>query len=431
MTEALLSGTIIGIVLLQNKESVLIENSVVKFLLNKENYTSVRESIDITDFAKEVQPIIRTIDAYYTSVDDAEDLTVDSLSNLYFSTNRSKIDFYQGIFEALRVTDASDYSTTKLIQSLKRTRLLREVSIASYEASEGRGDYQQLLGKLEELRSPEDEVNDNDQTNDFASTDLVELIHTSRSMANLRWRLDSLNKRLGSLRKGNFGFVFARPETGKTTFLASEISFMAAQAEAPILWFNNEQEIREVIIRCYQAALGIDYPNLLRDIEGNRDKYIEATKDNIKFKDDASIHWKQVEKICEQTKPSLVVFDQIDKIKGFDNDREDLRLGAIYIWARELAKRYCPVIGICQADGSGEGQRWLTMANVANAKTSKQAEADWILGIGKVNDPGYDNLRFMHLSKNKLLGDEDSDPKLRHDRWELLLEPEIGRYRDL
>ena len=412
----------------------MIENSVVTYLLKKENYTTVRDSIDISDFAREVQPIIRTIDAYFTSVDDAPDLTVDDLSNLYFSTNRSKIDFYTQVFEALRNTDASDYSTTRLISSLKRTRLLREVSIASYEVSEGRGTINTVLDKLEDLKEADKAGEGEDGSNessDFANTDLVELIHTSRSMANLRWRLDSLNKRLGSLRKGNFGFVFARPETGKTTFLASEISFMAAQAETPILWFNNEQEIREVILRCYQAALGVDYPNLLRDLEGNRNRYIEVTKDNIKFKDDASIHWKQVEKICESTKPSLIVFDQIDKIKGFDNDREDLRLGAIYIWARELAKRYAPVIGICQADGNGEGQRWLSMANVANAKTSKQAEADWILGIGKLNEAGYDNLRYLHLSKNKLLGDEDSDPKLRHDRWETLLEPEIGRYRDL
>lgn len=116
---------------------------------------------------------------------------------------------------------------------------------------------------------------------------------------------------------------------------------------------------------------------------------------------------------------------------GFDSDREDLKLGAIYQWARELAKEYCPVIGVCQSDGSGEGVRWLTMANVANAKTAKQAEADWILGIGKVNDPGYDNLRFLHLSKNKLMGDSDSIPDQRHGRREVIIEPELARYRDI
>jgi hypothetical protein len=50
------------------------------------------------------------------------------------------------------------------------------------------------------------------------------------------------------------------------------------------------------------------------------------------------------------------------------------------------------------------------MNNVANAKTSKQAEADWILGIGAVHDQGWESVRFMNISKNKLFGDSDSDP---------------------
>lgn len=411
----------------------MIELSVILYLLKKDNYTSVRDSIDITDFSKEVHNIIRTIDSYFTTVDNAPDLSVDDLSNLYFSTNRSKVDFYTGVFDALRSTEASDYSTTKLIDSLKRTRILRETSLEAYELAEGRGDYQQFLSKLDVLKAAEGELVslDSADLDDFVSDDLEAIINESRNMAGLRWRLDSLNKRLGSLRKGNFGFVFARPETGKTTFLSSEVSHMAQQTEKPILWFNNEQVGTEVMLRFYQSALGLNQIDLLRDIHGNRKRFHEVTKGNLKLKDSASIHWKQIEKACEKYQPSLVVFDQIDKIKGFDSDREDLRLGAIYIWARELAKEYCPVIGVCQADGSGEGQRWLTMANVANAKTSKQAEADWILGVGKVNDPGYDNLRFMHLSKNKLWGDEDTDPTLRHDRWETLIEPQLGRFRDL
>ena len=138
-----------------------------------------------------------------------------------------------------------------------------------------------------------------------------------------------------------------------------------------------------------------------------------------------------VEKIVKRFNPSLIVFDQIDKIKGFVNDREDLRLGAIYIWARELAKMYCPVIGICQADGTAEGQKWLTMDHVANAKTSKQAEADWILGMGAIHAEGMQFIRYLHLSKNKLIGDEDTLTKLRHGRMEVLIQPEIARFKDI
>lgn len=70
----------------------------------------------------------------------------------------------------------------------------------------------------------------------------------------------------------------------------------------------------------------------------------------------------------------------------------------------ELAKAYCPVIGVSQSDASGEGKKWLNMDNVANAKTAKQAEADWILGIGRTHDTVDEYTRYFCISKNKLLG---------------------------
>lgn len=409
----------------------MIDISLVKLLLNKDQYLEYRKLLDIKDVSKELQGIIRTIDAHFEGSSEAPSLSVDDLSNLYFSTNRKDIEFFQGVFDNVRKNESSVESTRELIHAMRRTRLLREVSLDSYDASEGRKKIEDVLAKLEELKEEKGTACDDTDEVDFVSDDLVELVNTSRTVEGLRWRLGSLNTALGSLRKGDFGFVFARPETGKTTFLASEVSYFAEQAAQPIIWLNNEEQGSKVMLRCYQAALGIPMEQLLSDLEGNRKRYHELTKGKIKLYDSASITKAQVEKIVAKVQPSIVVFDQIDKIKGFDNDREDLRLGSIYIWARELAKEYCPVIGVCQADGSGEGQRWLTMANVANAKTSKQAEADWILGIGKVNAPGYDALRFMHLSKNKLVGDADSKQDMRHGRWETLIEPTIARYRDL
>jgi hypothetical protein len=123
--------------------------------------------------------------------------------------------------------------------------------------------------------------------------------------------------------------------------------------------------------------------------------------------------------------------DQIDKIRGFEQDRNDLMLGSLYQWAREIAKQYAPVIAICQASGEGEGVRWLDMSHVANAKTSKQAEADWILGIGKSNDEGMEYIRYLNISKNKLVGDDDTLSDRRHGRMEVLIRPDIARYEDV
>ena len=69
--------------------------------------------------------------------------------------------------------------------------------------------------------------------------------------------------------------------------------------------------------------------------EGNQKKYLEVTNEGqIQILDNAEIHRNRVNQICATLRPSLIIFDQIDKVKGFAADREDLRLGAIYIWAR-------------------------------------------------------------------------------------------------
>lgn len=199
----------------------------------------------------------------------------------------------------------------------------------------------------------------------------------------------------------------------------------------PILWFNNEEDSKKVSIRVRQASLGASLDRLLSNMEEAEKVYQRKTKGKIKIIRDTSFNSKwSIEKICKKYKPSLIIFDQIDKINGFKADREDLMLGAIYQWARELAKQYGPVIAVCQAGSTGEGKRWLTMNDVANAHTAKQAEADWILGVGCIHDTGWDMFRFLNISKNKLFGDTDSDPALRHGQIEVLIDPINARYKD-
>lgn len=410
------------------------ETTILKLLCNYEEWCKAHGSLEASDLPKELQGIYRTLNSFHEGNDDHSNLSVADLGNLYFSSRPRDREFAVGVFNHLESIDVSANSVHSLIQSIQLGKVLREISLVAYDAAESRVDISKVMDAIERLKVARDgDAQEGDVAGvfDFITDDLEVLVDDSINKPGLRWRVDMLNKILGSLRRGDFGFIFARPETGKTTFLASEVTHMAMQASNPVLWFNNEEQGNKVMLRCYQAALGCTMTELFRDLKGNKQKFMELTHGNIKLYDSGHIHKKQVERMCKQLKPSLIVFDQIDKIQGFDSDREDLRLGTIYQWARELAKEYAPVIGVCQADGSGEGQKWLTMANVANAKTAKQAEADWILGIGKINEPGFDQIRYLHASKNKLIGDTDSDPELRHGRKEVIIEPDIARYRDL
>lgn len=407
------------------------ELSVLKTCLRRESFATVKSIIQVTDLPQEIRGIYRCLEVFYSD-EEQTSLTIDTLANLFFSGMPKDREYFIQVFENLNTIDVAESSVIDLCVALRRAQLHRELSMAAYNASEG--DSKALVEVTEKLRALEEHKESPTAGVDefeFVTDNLEELLSESYLKPGLKWRLGSLNKNLGSLRKGDFGFIFARPETGKTTFLASEASFMAEQADGPILHLNNEEQHDKVKLRYYQASLGATLAQILSNREKADRLFKQQTQGRILIPKLSTISARQVEQLAERIKPSLIIYDQIDKLKGFDNDREDLRLGSIYQWARELAKEYCPAIGVCQADGSGEGQKWLTMGNVANAKTSKQAEADWILGLGKVNATGYENIRFMHLSKNKLTGDAGADAAMRHGRWETIIKAEIGRYADI
>ena len=397
----------------------MLELILIKSLLSLGNFNKYREYIKIKKEDKELTNL-------YTILDSMMEMYKrDILFPEYSLSVKIHFPDYGDLLSQIENSMVGQDVLKDAVNQLVERSQAYDLALLSIAVSEGREPISKVLdyySKFENKAQVEDV--------EFVTDDIEELYNETVHKPGLRWRLHTLNKMLGSLRKGDFGFLFARPETGKTTFLASEVTYMASQTEKPILWFNNEEQGNKVKVRCYQAALGCDLHKLYVDRPKSYAEYMKRTCGNIKIFDSATANKRQIDAICKEFKPSLIIFDQIDKIKGFDSDREDLRLGAIYIWARELAKTYAPVIGVCQADVTGEGKKWLDMSNVANAKTSKQAEADWILGIGAVHDIGLEYTRYLHLSKNKLSGDEDSDPSMRHGRAEVLIRPEIARYSE-
>lgn len=396
---------------------------LIKKLLLKEYYQKYRQYIQLDQKDKEVFFLFKALDEIHSQL--KEDISFEEYA-LWVQVNLGNN--YTTLLEVIKTQETNnDYieETLKTIQNKREAISLAEEAI---RFSEGKITQETFDLKLELYK----EISKRKQTDvPFINLSLEEIYNGQVKTPGLRWRLNCLNRSLGSLRKGDFGVIFARPETGKTTFLTSEVTNFALQSNHPILWFNNEEQGSKVLLRCYQATLGITEEVLGKNLIKAEEVFKEKTHDNIKIYDSAAIHRRTVERLCIEYKPGLIVFDQLSKIKGFTNDRDDLRLGSVFAWGRELAKEYAPVITAHQADVSAEGKKYLTMDNVANAKTAIQAEADWILGIGASHDNGYEYIRHLNISKNKLIGDEDSDEKLRHGKFDVLIQPEIARYKDL
>jgi len=406
------------------------ERDLVLFLLNHEYFNRYIDFIDL----KHLKEVYKELGYLYQTLQEMHEKTSGknfSLQELqaYFWSKYPDVDKgnYNSLFEDLSKVEISDDVAESILEDIRTRGLALQLSEQAYKVSSGLADSSSLYEIFSKL---EGEV-DHTLRLEPVSINLEFLLEQTIQKPGLRWRLQCLNKSLGSLRVGDFGFIFARPETGKTTFLASEISNFLTQTTRPIVWFANEEEGNKVMLRVIQAFFGITVDGLLSNIRKYKSAFEEHTAKRLYMFNDASLSKREVESVIKDLNPELVVYDQLDKVKGFQNDREDLRLGSIYQWAREGAKGKHSAIGVSQSDATGEGVRWLTMDNVANAKTAKQAEADFIMGIGRTHDDAAEFVRYFNISKNKLMGDPDSDPNLRHGRFETLIEPHIARYRDV
>ena len=399
---------------------------LIKQLFKYETYLKYRHHIKIEKDQREIYYLFKALDQLMEKFQ--KDISFEDYA-LWVQVNLGN-DYTQFI-QLLKETNTDETILEASLNEIKTRSVLYELASAALAGSEGKKTVEDVLQLMEQLTQEKEQANNNP----FISTSLSELYDDAYKHPGLRWRLSSLNQSLGSLRGGDFGFIFARPETGKTTFLADQSTYFTEQlddSDGPGLWFNNEEQHKKVMLRCIQAALGISMQDIAKDIRGYEEQYKAITKDKLKLPNFDTTHKREMEAICKEYKPSFIIIDQVSKVRGFNDDREDLRLGAAFGWSRDLAKEYnCPVIGVNQADGSGEGKKYLDMSNVANSKTAVQAEADFILGIGKSNDPGFELIRHFNISKNKLMGDEDSNPAMRHGKFDCLIQPELARFRDL
>ena len=411
----------------------MVEELIIKLFMTERTaydrfYKHLNLSYIKTNFVS-LYKLFMVIHSYYEKSDKTS-MSKSDLELAYHSSyllEDSERNELSNLLDRILELELTEQNVYAYLNAHKQRCIAGEVAKLALDVEDGTAKVEELLNKFNELEHEDTETDEAKPVN----MDLHEIYESQIQTPGLRWRLDWLNKSLGSLRKGDFGFIFARPETGKTTFLASEMTHMVSQTDGDILWFNNEEQGKKVAVRCFQALFGLTNKELFDDRENNANEYKQKVGSRIKIYDyEDSSSTSRIESIIKETNPSLIIFDQIDKVRGFKSDRYDLELKKLYQWAREMAKIHAPVIAVSQAGGTGEGKVWLTMDDVDSSKTAKQGEADWILGIGKEQD-NTSNMRFLNISKNKLLSDNDTLPDLRHGNAQVMIKPNIARYEEL
>lgn len=315
--------------------------------------------------------------------------------------------------------------------------------------------YRELRNNVERFEQQVDRKVKNPQVLD----PIEDLLKAEENDSGLHWRLPCLNRHIKPLRAGDFVIVAARPDKGKTTFCAAELTHMAAQVDGlypgenrSILWFNNEGPGRKIVMRNFQAALGATTEELVKlsnepadaawNLANNkaytsaiRQRYADALGGRPGVLRVFDIHdmWNhEIEDIMKQHTPALVLFDMVDNIKfgGETNNngqRTDQLLEAMYQWARLMGVKHdCAVMATSQISADGDGVSYPTLPQLKDSKTGKQGAADIIITLGALNDPVLENSRYIGCTKNKLV----RTGKKGSPTQEVFFDSQRGRYKE-
>lgn len=389
----------------------MIDIIIIKFLLYKEFYIKYRRFIVVN---KEHNILYKVLDSMYSSLN--RDITFTEFKLSCLQEDESLLQ----LLETIEQQDVNIDAAQDIIKKYCDRQWAHNVALKAIAVTEGRESIEALQEEYNAYESlmPNSEENSYSITDDFAA-----LYNEVDRKGGIQWRLPWLNQSIGGLHKGDSGFIFARTNAGKSTFVASEISYMLKQLDSPCCFFFNEEAAARMKWRIFQAYFGATDERLLSNIEKCQEVFMSETKELFHFYNMPMIQKKEVEAVCKEMQPQLIVMDNVDKVYGFKGDREDLRLKHVYTWQRELAKTYGIAIGVCQAGSTAENKKWLQHTDIDSAHTAKSSEADFIIGIGTTLDVGAEDIRYLRLVKNKF--------KPGEWRHECRIDPYTARYREI
>ena len=408
---------------------------------SKENLQRYRRYIKPHIVVKETNIILDGMDKYYKTfpsvttinwepftafliADQSKRLTDDSIVKLRMTLTKAK-------------TFVPHHAHEEVIKTLIELDYLAQIMEECEKVREGSSDLEHVhILATDALKNVERYIEKDEL---FVSADLS-AIADRISSSGYEWRLDVLNRSLGPLRTGNFVIVAARVEVGKTTFLASEVSYIAQQLpkDRPVVWVNNEEESSVVFFRIVQAALGQESKEIIADSKAAMTAYtalMGGDKDKIRVTKDTN-HVKDLETLFREVNPGLIIFDQLDKVSGFkEAEREDITLGRIYKWARELARTYGPVIAASQLSATAVDLKdppFIGMDALRGSKTDKPGEADAVITLGKYKEPKTpeeEMIRTINVPKNKLPGGGTKQMESeRHGQYLVTIDPIRARF---
>jgi hypothetical protein len=385
---------------------------LMKSLMDAEFYDLVKTRLSPEFFGANELKVKLTLDNAHKQY--KRTLTVDEVEALFFvehpTITTADKNLYKDMFKLLRKEQPMGHDVIDTVLSgLWRNVIGERVADVGFRLVNGETtnlmDLRRILEDHAESFLPK-------LTVDFEESTIEELLVKYEEESKWTFNLGPLSHQVAGVNGGHFVVVGARPNSGKTSFHASLAAGPGGWAEqgARVGVLCNEEAAYRIKMRYITASCGIPF-NAMKSNMATAHAAWDKIATKVSITNATGYDLNRVEAFCKSYKPDVLILDMIDKVnvKG-GYARDDQRLRAVYVGARDIAKEYdCAVFGFSQVSAEGEGRTHLDQSQLEGSKTGKAAEADLMLLIGKAaegdgNSPDTSSVRWINIAKNKLSG---------------------------
>jgi len=390
-----------------------VNKTLLQLLGTRRGWEKLWSCIPLDRFDKEVRLMLNSLNKYWRDT-GTDTIDIEAFSMKFFLWNTLSEEervVYKRLIAMTR--EEPDPDTAKVItRELRLMEFNKEVEDAQnlYALGEDIDLYERIRSCLVEY---EQDVRKSVDSS-YCTEGVQEIIEESVKGSGLLWSLDCLNAAMPDLRTGKQVLIGARPGKGKTSFVADQVmGFLRVpwvkSSGRPIVWFNNEGKKITIKGTCLRAALRKDFEQIAAIGWDEAEEEFNRILGGSRMLQIYDIHGKDhayLERIIDKEKPSVVVWDMLDNVRGFTGtkgtERQDQRLEALYQWARESAVIYDFLsLPTSQVSVEGAGLQWIPDSALKDSKTGKQGACDAILTIGTDDRPGFERSRFMYFPKTK------------------------------
>lgn len=385
------------------------EFDVLKACLeSKESCEKIIKFIELNQYSREFQHIIKFVIQYYQRDSNAKAVKKDLLLQQIAAVveNDKHIDTFTDFINRAFATESSGANVEQIIISAKKREYEIKLSIALAEGKADVTDLYQLYQSASSATTLE-ALGEADDIEVFEDIDVESLMVSRLSRDNLfPIYPSSVGDRVdGGIEEGDSMLIFGMTEIGKSLFSIHHACGWANTGRTGI-YFINEDRAPRIIQRIVANLSGMDKYAMATDPARANRLAQERGLGNIRVIQAAPGSVPLIERMVEKYDPSWVVVDQLRNLTTATRNNRVIQLEEAATGMRNLGKKWGIVtVNVTQAGDSARDKLFLDTGDVDYSNVGIPGQTDLMYGIGTQDEYTRRGERGVSLCKNKISGD--------------------------